>query len=314
MTDAADVAPLRCSDVPGEPLPGSAKQERVYVILEWPHGWSRDILDGGVFGEDLTARLRDKLGGDAGLQLIRHPGRDGRRITSHHLFLVFAEQGRMEKLLVDGPEAILDLDLSGPGRNGAEPVDTPLVLVCTHGKRDVCCALKGRPLAAALSGRHSGEGLPLVWETSHTKGHRFAPSVLLMPWGYSYGRLTEETGDGLVRAALQGRYFYPGNRGRGLHGPRGQVAELAVARQLLLAGEDLFFGGLTVLDDTDGAGGAASGVVVVHADGRSWHVRLEQREIPGVVSSCGDAPKTGQVWVATSITADQADLGWDDRE
>lgn len=305
MTDAADVAPLRCSDVPGEPLPGSAKQERVYVILEWPHGWSRDILDGGVFGEELTARLRDKLGDDAGLQLIRHPGRDGRRITSHHLFLVFAEEGRVEKLLVDAPEAILDLDLSGPGRNGAEPVDNPLVLVCTHGKRDVCCALKGRPLAAALAERHPGG---IVWETSHTKGHRFAPSILLMPWGYSFGRLNEEAGDSLVKAALQGRYFYPGNRGRGLHRPRGQVAELAVARQLLLAGEDLYFGGLTVLDDSE------SGVAIVHADGRSWHVQLAQREVPGVISSCGDAPKTGQAWVATVITADQADLGWDERE
>ena len=103
MTEAAD---LRCSDVPGEPLPGSAKQERFYVILEWPHVWSRDVLDGGVFGEELTARLKSKLGKAAGLQLIRHPGRDGRRITSHHLFLVFAEEARVEKLMVDGPEAI----------------------------------------------------------------------------------------------------------------------------------------------------------------------------------------------------------------
>ncbi|MDO5511602.1 sucrase ferredoxin [Corynebacterium sp.] len=302
MTEAAD---LRCSDATGEPLPGSAKQERVYVILEWPHGWSRDVLDGGVFGEDLTTRLKKKLGKDAGLQLIRHPGRDGRRVTSHHLFLVFAEEARVEKLMVEGPEAILDLDLSGPGRNNAEPVDHPLVLVCTHGKRDVCCALKGRPLAAALSERHPGT---IVWETSHTKGHRFAPSILLMPWGYSYGRLNEEAGDGLVRAALRGEYFYPGNRGRGLHGPRGQVAELAVARELVMSGEQLFFGNLTVLDDSDGD------VVVVHADGRSWQVVLEQRDIEGVISSCGDAPKTGRVWVATDIRPDQADLGWDDRE
>ncbi len=301
MTEAAD---LRCSDVTGEPLPGSAKQERVYVILEWPHGWSRDVLDGGVFGEELTARLKSKLGKDAGLQLIRHPGRDGRRITSHHLFLVFAEEARVEKLMVDGPEAILDLDLSGPGCNNAELIDAPLVLVCTHGKRDVCCALKGRPLAAALSERHPGT---VVWETSHTKGHRFAASVLLMPWGYSYGRLNEEAGDALVRAALRGEYFHPGNRGRGLHGPRGQVAELAVARELLTAGEQLFFGELAVLESDEG-------VVVVHSDGRSWHVTLEQRDVEGVVSSCGDAPKTGRVWVAADVRADRADLGWDGRE
>jgi len=285
MTDA-----LRCSDVTAEPLPGSAKQERVYVILEWPHGWSRDVLDGGVFGEELTARLKAKLGKDAGLQLIRHPGRDGRRITRHHLFLVFAEEARVEKLLVDGPEAILDLDLTGPGRNDAERVDAPLILVCTHGKRDVCCALKGRPLAAALSERHPGT---VVWETSHTKGHRFAPSVLVMPWGYSYGRLNEQAGDALVRAALKGEYFHPGNRGRGLHGPRGQVAEVAVAKQLLTDGETLHFGDLQVTEgDT---------VTVTHTDGRTWDVDLEERDVDGVISSCGDAPKTGRVWVATGL-------------
>lgn len=297
--------PVRCSDVPGEPLPGSAKQQRAYVILEWPHGWSRDVLDGGVFGEELTAQLKEKLGDEAGLQLIRHPGRDGRRIEKHHLFLVFADQAKMELLRVDGPEAILDLDLTGPGRNGAEPVDGPLVLVCTHGKRDVCCALKGRPLAAALSERNPGT---VVWETSHTKGHRFAPSILLMPWGYSYGRLNEEAGDALVGAAVRGEYFYPGNRGRGLYGPRGQVAELAVARELFVAQEKLFFGNLMVLDESE------TGTLVIHADGRSWRVTLEQREVEGVISSCGDEPTTGTTWVATSVKADQADLGWGGRE
>ena len=291
---------VRCSDVLGEPLPGSAKQQRVYVILEWPHGWSRDVLDGGVFGEELTARLKEKLGDEAGLQLIRHPGRDGRRIEEHHLFLVFADQAKMELLKVDGPEAILDLDLAGPGRNGAEPVEGPLVLVCTHGKRDVCCALKGRPLVAALSERNPGT---VVWETSHTKGHRFAPSILLMPWGYSYGRLNEEAGDALVKAAVRGEYFYPGNRGRGLYGPRGQVAELAVARELVGEGEKLLYGNLRVLDDS------GEEVTVIHADGRSWSVVLEQREVEGVISSCGDEPKTATVWVAVNIVPDRAGRG-----
>lgn len=284
--------PVRCSDVQVEPLPGSAKTERVYVIFEWPHGWSRDVLDGDTFGEELTDRLRKKLKKVAGLQLIRRPGREGRQIDRHHLFLVFADQARAEMLTVDGPEDILDLDLSGPGRNGAEDHDGPLVLVCTHGKRDVCCALKGRPLATDLAERFPGT---TVWETSHTKGHRFAPSLLLMPWGYSFGRLNEEAAAALVESALQGDYFYPGNRGRGLYGPRGQVAELAVARELLEAGEVLRFGELDVSDADDAP-------VVTHIDGRSWAVGLERQEVTGIVSSCGDKPKGGSVWVAQSVT------------
>ncbi|RNE48824.1 sucrase ferredoxin [Corynebacterium alimapuense] len=282
----------RCSDLEVEPLAGSAKRERVYVLLEWPHGWSRDILDGGVFGDELTAKLKKKLANTAGLQLIRHPGRDGRKITCHHLFLVFAAEAVVERLMVSSPEAILDLDLSGPGRNGAETVAHPLVLICTHGKRDVCCALKGRPLAAELAQRHSGE---VVWETSHTKGHRFAPSILLMPWGYSFGRLNVEAADGLVNAALAGQWFHPGNRGRGLYGPRAQVAEVAVGKLLSDARETLRYGDLSVVDQ------AADPVVIAHADGRSWKVWLEQQEVSGIVSSCGDQPKIGKVWVATKL-------------
>lgn len=313
-----------CSDLFHESLPGTAKSGKLFVALEHPYGWSRDILDGGVFGDELTARIKAWLAERGGsLQLIRKSGRLGQApCAGVTMYIAHCPPGvgfggagegggagrpgpRLERMTVAGAEEMIGLDIRlGRPTDGAEEVDGPLLLVCTHGKRDVCCALKGRPLAAALSERHPGT---VVWETSHTKGHRFAASVLLMPWGYSYGRLNEEAGDALVRAALRGEYFHPGNRGRGLHGPRGQVAELAVARELLTAGEQLFFGELAVLESDEG-------VVVVHSDGRSWHVTLEQRDVEGVVSSCGDAPKTGRVWVAADVRADRADLGWDGRE
>ncbi|MBK4180415.1 sucrase ferredoxin [Corynebacterium macginleyi] len=280
-----------CSDYQVEPLPGTAKKQSVFVLFEWPGGWSRDVLDGNTFGSELTAQLKDKLKGRAGLQLIRRPGRDGRQIGSmHRCYLVWAEQGVMELVLMTGPEKILDLDLSAPGRNGGGTLDTPLVLVCTHGKRDKCCAVKGRPLAAELV-----EDYPdMVWETSHTKGHRFAPSVMLMPWGYSFGWMNREAAAQMIAAAAEGKYFYPVNRGRGTFGPRGQVAELAVARELIDSCEDLYYGQLHAEDHKQST-------VVTHADGRQWSVVLEQRAVEGVVSSCGDAPKTGKAFVATDV-------------
>lgn len=277
----------RCSDVPVEPLPGSAKQESVYVILEHPRGWSRDVLDGATFGADLTAQLKAKLKGAAGLQLIRRPGRAGQEMERPHLYIVHARPATTELLRVDGPEAILDLDLATPGANGGEMIDEPLILVCTHGKRDVCCALKGRPLAATLAEQYAG-----VWETSHTKGHRFAPSILLMPWGYSYGRLTEEAATDLVAHARAGRYFLPGNRGRGLFGARGQVGELAVAQQLVGDGENLNFGDLTAVEDQ-----------VAHLDGRTWDVELREEVAAGAIASCGKQPKDVKVFVAGEIRA-----------
>ena len=281
---------LRCSDVEAEPLAGSAKQESRYLLLEHPGGWSRDILDGDTFGEDLTARLKKFLKAHGtGLQLIRRPGREGRIDGQTRLFIVHAELGVAEEMLVDGPADIFSLDLTGPGCNDAQQIEHPLVLVCTHGKRDVCCALKGRPLAALLA--DAAPEQPIVWETSHTKGHRFAPSILLMPWGYSYGRLNDQAALELLDAARTGSYFWPGNRGRGLYGPRGQVAELEIARRLQEAGEQLRFGEITAAED-----------VVTHVDGRQWRVALSEQEVSGVVDSCGKAPKTSTVWVAEAET------------
>lgn len=296
-----------CSDftaAAGEPLAGTAKRERAYVLFEWPGAWSRDVLDGGTFGVELTAKLKSALEGKAGLQLIRRPGRDGRQIGKvHRCYLAWPEYSVLEMVLLSGPEEIVELDLSGPGRNGGGVIETPLVVVCTHAKRDVCCALKGRPLAAELD-----EDFPasFVWETSHTKGHRFAPSVMLMPWGYSFGQLGRQAARQMVQKAVHGEYFFPSNRGSGLLSPREQVAELYIAGKLIDAGEVLHYNELIVKASAAGAGSEGTSVdpvLVTHPDGRAWAVCLEQRDVPGVVSSCGDTPTTGRVWVATGVVS-----------
>ena len=65
----------------------------------------------------------------------------------------------------------------------------PILLVCTHGVHDTCCALRGRPVAAALAARWPGQ----VWECSHVGGDRFAPNVVVLPDGFYYGNLDPET-------------------------------------------------------------------------------------------------------------------------
>lgn len=291
-----------CSDIQVEPLAGTAKQESVYVLFEWPAAWSRDVLDGHTFGPGLTERLKAKLKGVAGLQLIRRPGRAGRERGTGHFrcFVVWAKEGLVQDYILNGPEDILDLDLENP-----RGTCLPLVLVCTHAKRDACCAVKGRPLAASLACEYE----ETVWETSHTKGHRFAPSVLLMPWGYSFGRLNVEAGRELVGKALRGEYFYPANRGSGLNTPQGQVAELAVAQLLLDVPETLHYGDLHV--DAAAEAAAEDSVTVRHADGRAWVVELEEKEASGVVSSCGDEPKTSRFYVACRVERRDTQVGRD---
>ena len=287
---------LPCSDVEVEPLPGTAKPGSTYVLFEWPEAWPRDVLGDNALGSELTPKIAAHLDEyDASILLIRHPTREGRDIDDHHLYLVFADEGVTEVLHVDGPEAILDLDLSGPGKNGADTRDRPLLLICTHAKRDVCCAVKGRPVVNELHKRHPfGPGNDVVWETSHIKGHRFAPTMLLMPWAYSFGRMNVEATDAMLAAATRGRYFVPGNRGRGTLGPVEQAAEIAVATEVAGARYGEFDVAPARIDDT-------TATVHVTASDAAYTVTLERRPVSGIVDSCGKEPKDGEAWVAVEV-------------
>src|SRR5699024_11595334 len=107
------------------------------------------------------------------------------------------------------------------------------------------------------------------------------------PWAYSFGRLNAEAGKQLVNAALAGQYFFPGNRGNGKLAPREQVAELAVAQQLIDAGDDLHYGTLLVVD-ADPKGKEHRSVTATHEDSRNWHVWLKKNGVSGVITLCGD--------------------------
>lgn len=249
------------------------------------HGpWSRDILDGGTLAH--TECFRNV----PGLTLIRKPGRKGRKPKRiRNVYLVFANLGVVEHLEVS--EAMVpDLDFSGPGRNaehGATLLTEPVLLTCTHAKRDQCCAVKGRPLVVHLE-QHFPDAH--IWECSHAKGHRFAPAMLLYPWGFSFGRLNEQAAVTMFEQAREGMFFYPGNRGRTTLTPQGQVAELAVVAALQEAGEQVPMDALATED-----------AIVSHRDGRRWEVALERVEVDGVVSSCGGAPKRGKAWVVRGV-------------
>ncbi|WP_018017576.1 sucrase ferredoxin [Corynebacterium capitovis] len=295
---------MYCSDVEVEPLPGTAKQGGVYVLFEWPGSWSHDVLDGDTLGPELSARIKAHLQKwGASLQLIRHSTREGRQIDDHHLYIVHTEIGLTEVKHVRGPEAILELDLGGPGRNDAMARLAPLVLVCTHGKRDRCCAMKGRPLINELNGRYPfNAGHDVVWETSHLKGHRFAATLMLMPWGYSFGRMNLEATEALISDAMRALYFVPGNRGRGTFSPPAQAAEVAVAAHLARGGVRVQYGQLEI--DSEAVEGDAATIVVRNREtGQRYAVALQQREVAGVVSSCGDAPKNGRVWEVLEVSA-----------
>ena len=80
------------------------------------------------------------------------------------------------------------------------PVDastTDDLLVCTHGRRDACCGALGTTLALELD--HDLPASTRTWRTSHTGGHRFAPTAIHLPTGTSWAWLDRELTEQILR-------------------------------------------------------------------------------------------------------------------
>lgn len=273
------------------------------MLLEVPGRWGRDIFDGEALGEELSESLKKHVS-DCGSRMlfIRRPGREGQRIDRHRFYLCDTRPGSRGVRVgsVDGPADMLHLDLSPGGQvPGTREVAGPVPLVCTHAKRDQCCAVRGRPVAAGLQALVGGRLAALdpdstVWECSHTGGHRFAPVLLLPGTGYTYGPAETELAGRIVEAELAGRVATEHLRGRSTWPPAGQVAEVAVRESGVEAGVD----DLVVHIDPD----APLVAVVQHTDGRAWRVETGKRPLPPRAQSCRKPAGEASAWVVESLT------------
>lgn len=168
---------------------------------------------------------------DLGLrpQLIRRHGRS--RPERRRVFVVNAEHGWVQTALVDDLDEVAGWDLSAVRSEngvGLEPWREPILLVCTHGRHDACCAERGRPVAKALTAEFSDA----VWESSHLGGDRFAANLLMLPTGDCYGRLDAASAVPVAASHLSGTLSLEHHRGRTTIPWVAQAAERAVREQL----------------------------------------------------------------------------------
>ena len=137
----------------------------------------------------------------------------------------------LERRALTDPHVLSDLDPSEIAHaqplGFGVPVDAAL-LVCTHGRREVCCAKFGRPVARALAARFG----PVVWETTHVGGDRFAANLVVLPAGAYYGRLDPEDAVHVAEAALDGRIAFDRFRGSAGLPAAAQAAECHLRRAL----------------------------------------------------------------------------------
>jgi hypothetical protein len=188
---------------------GTAFPAARLLLVEQPGPWGRAGLRESHF-DPATAAALEARAGSAGVRVIavRRPGRTPAEAIRRwayadtrdgHTRLCWGEYHRDEELL--------DLPLDG---SAGRPDPDPLYLVCAHSRHDTCCALRGRPVAAALDEQRPGR----VLECSHIGGERFAANVLMLPSGLVYGRVLPFAAPEFVAAAEAGEVIGALLRGR----------------------------------------------------------------------------------------------------
>ncbi|MFE9679034.1 sucrase ferredoxin [Streptomyces sp. NPDC006259] len=278
-----------------EPMPGTAATATTWLLLEQPGPWGAKALTSSHLDPALGRALEAAAQGTGvRVALIRRPGphADFGTAAVRQVYAAHTVPGGvwLRGATTDDPGRLLDVDFAALGRGDHRSFDTvldarahtgdPLALVCTNGKRDRCCALLGRPLAAELS----AGGVDGVWEVTHLGGHRFSPTVLVLPYGYAYGRAQAHSVEEVLHGAREGRVVVDGCRGNSAWERPGQAAELAVRRAI----GEYAAEALSVVRTRGEA--PRWEVTVAHVDGRHWGVVVTQgASLPPRPESCGAA-------------------------
>jgi hypothetical protein len=230
---AVSVKRALCADVSGaasESLAATASRIDRWLLVEYRGVWDRDVLGGSLLSAPLKEHFRGQLAklGHARLLFIKQPSR--RAHPRRMLYIGSSRPGeeslyalefeRHDDLLAyDFASALLD------GGTPGVPVEHPVFVVCTHGKRDRCCAKYGRPLYDGLKGKIDPEW---VWQSTHVGGDRFAGNVVVLPEGLYFGRVGEADLDPLLDSYFERRIHLDLYRGRSAYTFAVQAAERAV--------------------------------------------------------------------------------------
>ena len=275
MSSDPIVSNLVCSDTSvrrAEPMFATGSQVRGWLLVEVRGSWGEDAIHASALGnhvpphwkDDLRRRqiravcIRSHLRAEAtDVRLFacaaRRPGKGSAPLWRRDVGSLADVGAVADELRVDKPPEV-----------GWERVQDSLILVCTNGRHDQCCANLGRPLVRSLrDSRWAGR----LWECSHIGGDRFAPNVVALPDSLYFGRVDPESAPGLLAALDAGRIDLSRFRGRTSLMLAEQAVEYFVRREL---GIDAIDGVIIDRRATDGS------FPVLCAD-RQLHVRVQRQ-------------------------------------
>lgn len=322
---------LTCSESSsqaGEHLGGTAPTALTWVVVEHDGPWGRVALQDADLDADVRVALQRLAGAGVGVLLARRSrGRRGDpRSSSPEVLLARTASGGMllrRAAAADLP-TLTSWDPHRVAQGSLPPIGTidhrPVLLVCTQGRRDACCARDGRALLTALQaavpegGSAEAESVEL-WESTHIGGHRMAPVTLALPSGAVHGRVSPAQAGNLLQAVAEHQVL-PGHlRGRTALSAPLQAAEVALRLMLSETGSSSIDVLVCTPERPMPVGpdwmphGDEVDLELRHVDGRTWrtHVRRRQHEIRRLESCTGDPvplrewdvspPRPGNAWL-----------------
>lgn len=277
-----------------EPLTGTASRVQRWLLVEQNGPWGPEAPPRSRLGDDVRAALlatADAAG--ARLLLIRRPPpapavdhdrrlalmrRSPRPPTARSVFLADSGAGaeRLVERAVHSDRELAALRVDAPG-DWTESL-VPLLLVCTHGRHDRCCSIRGGVVARTLSAAYPAA----TWESSHVGGDRLAANLVVLPAGLYLGRVPPEQAVSVAAEVFAGRVPLRFDRGRSTLPLVAQAAQHFARVELRRPGlADLQLG--QVVRGTDGAsqvtlrGAVDTVIVTVRA---SWSAQA-------AILSCG---------------------------
>ena len=224
---------------------GTASIGNVWLLIEYPHAWESKALEESALPSSVKSHFNKviKTIPRARVLLIKQ---ERKRTDAFNFFLVRCREREpfiIKFNLQDYPQ-LTEIDIAaviaGRSLEGGTKTDDPLFLVCTHGKRDKCCAKFGYPLFKSLRAEIGTS----VWQSSHVGGDRFAANLICFPHGLFYARAVEDTGRLIADEYTRRRLVLENYRGRACYAHPAQAAEFFIRSETGLTDLD----GLRYLD------------------------------------------------------------------
>ncbi|MFG1496865.1 sucrase ferredoxin [Saccharospirillum sp. HFRX-1] len=219
----------------GEPLPGTAAHLPNNLLLSWPIGdWTRTYHQAKSMTPEVSDQIRALVAAGRRVNLIHRADQGG---DVHRAYLMpeclafNVPRGELAAFL----DALQQQQSLAPWQVGA--VHSRILLCCTHGVKDKCCAKFGNAAFKALDqAAQAYDDAFEIWQSSHLGGCRLASSALMFPALRKYGRIEPEQAGALLQAELADQPYLPNYRGDGRLSPAQQVADVAAREHLQSAG------------------------------------------------------------------------------